>query len=61
MHLKGDWLIEAGFGTGTFVTVKVSDGCLVLIADNSEEQQLREQLVQVQQTVSGIKAVCLAN
>ncbi|MCY4764098.1 type I toxin-antitoxin system SymE family toxin [Klebsiella aerogenes] len=35
-HLKGDWLIEAGFGTRTFVTVKATEGCLVLIADNSE-------------------------
>ncbi|WP_325916748.1 hypothetical protein [Klebsiella aerogenes] len=41
------------------MTVKVTEGCLVLIADNSEEQQLREQLIQVQQTVSGIKAGCL--
>ncbi len=47
LHLKGDRLIEAGFGTGTFVAVKVTEGCLVLIADNSEEQQLREQLIQV--------------
>ncbi len=61
LHLKGDWLIEAGVGTGTFVTVKVTEDCLVLIADNSEEQQLREHLIQVQQMVGGIKADCLAN
>ncbi|MGG8166150.1 hypothetical protein PGO42_05225 [Klebsiella aerogenes] len=52
-------MIEAGFGTGTFVTVKVTEGCLVLIADNSEVQELREQLIQVQHWVSGIKAGCL--
>lgn len=61
LHLKGDWLIEAGLGTGTFVTLKVTKGCLVLITDNNEEQQLREQLVQVQQTVNGIKAGCLVS
>ncbi|HDT6507749.1 TPA: type I toxin-antitoxin system SymE family toxin [Klebsiella aerogenes] len=44
LHLKGNWLIEAGFGTRTFVTMKVTEGSLVLIADNSEEQQLCENL-----------------
>ncbi|MGG8094671.1 SymE family type I addiction module toxin [Klebsiella aerogenes] len=50
MSVLGDWLIEAGFGTGTFVTVKVIEGCLVLIANNSEEQ-----LYQAIQIVKRIK------
>ncbi|ECH7957301.1 type I toxin-antitoxin system SymE family toxin [Salmonella enterica subsp. enterica serovar Denver] len=40
-HLKGDWLEEAGFETGRGVTVKISDGCIVLMADNNEVQKLR--------------------
>ncbi|EED5709685.1 type I toxin-antitoxin system SymE family toxin, partial [Salmonella enterica subsp. enterica serovar Derby] len=46
LHLKGDWLEEAGFKTGRGVTVKVSEGCLTIIADNNEVQELREQLYQ---------------
>lgn len=30
LHLKGDWLREAGFDTGKPVTVRVEDGCLIL-------------------------------
>ncbi|EHD4193458.1 TPA: type I toxin-antitoxin system SymE family toxin, partial [Salmonella enterica subsp. enterica serovar Enteritidis] len=31
LHLKGDWLEEAGFKTGRGVTVKISQGCIVLM------------------------------
>ncbi|EED4952639.1 type I toxin-antitoxin system SymE family toxin, partial [Salmonella enterica subsp. enterica serovar Derby] len=51
LHLKGDWLEEAGFKTGRGVTVKVSEGCLTIIADNNEVQELREQLYQAKQVV----------
>ncbi|EBC0776079.1 type I toxin-antitoxin system SymE family toxin [Salmonella enterica] len=54
-HLKGDWLKEAGFDTGRGVTVKISQGCIVLMADNNEVQELREQLYQAKQVVKGIK------
>ncbi|MEB7914092.1 type I addiction module toxin, SymE family [Citrobacter portucalensis] len=57
LHLKGDWLEEAGFETGRGVTVKISDGCIVLMADNNEVQELREQLYQAKQVVKGIKDV----
>ncbi|MBD8165620.1 type I toxin-antitoxin system SymE family toxin [Erwinia persicina] len=30
MHLKGDWLEEAGFGTDTPVTITVEHGQLVI-------------------------------
>ncbi|EAA1045645.1 type I toxin-antitoxin system SymE family toxin [Salmonella enterica subsp. enterica serovar Glostrup] len=57
LHLKGDWLEEAGFKTGRGVTVKISQGCLVLMADNNEVQELREQLYQAKQVVKGVKDV----
>ncbi|MGG8095105.1 SymE family type I addiction module toxin [Klebsiella aerogenes] len=57
LHLKGEWLTEAGFETGRGVTVKISDGCIVLMADNNEVQELREQLYQLQQVVKGMKEV----
>ncbi|WP_249419117.1 SymE family type I addiction module toxin [Citrobacter sp. RHB25-C09] len=55
LNHKGDWLKEAGFETGRGVTVKISDGCLTIIADNNEVQELREQLYQAKQVVKGIK------
>ncbi|HGY3716629.1 TPA: SymE family type I addiction module toxin [Citrobacter gillenii] len=55
LHLKGDWLKEAGFETGTSVTVKISEGCIVLMADTDEVRELREQLYQAKQVVKGIK------
>ncbi|EFH7844104.1 type I addiction module toxin, SymE family [Escherichia coli] len=55
LHLKGDWLAEAGFDTGTGVTVKISEGCLILIADCNEVQELRKELYQVKQVVKGMK------
>ncbi|HAV1239760.1 TPA: type I addiction module toxin, SymE family [Salmonella enterica] len=54
LHLKGNWLAEAGFETGRGVTVKISQGCIVLMADGNEVQELREQLYQAKQVVKGI-------
>ena len=53
----GDWLAEAGFTTGAGVTVKITEGCIVLMADCNEVQELREQLYQVKQVVEGMKAL----
>ncbi|QMV16762.1 SymE family type I addiction module toxin [Vibrio spartinae] len=47
IHLKGKWLREAGFETGTPVTVKIAGDCIVLIPDSPQEQALREQLAQL--------------
>ncbi|EAR7757702.1 TPA: SymE family type I addiction module toxin [Salmonella enterica] len=55
LHLKGDWPKETGFDTVRDVTVKISQGCIVVMADNNEVQELREQLYQVRQVVKGIK------
>ncbi|EBE8388170.1 hypothetical protein DRU28_07830, partial [Salmonella enterica subsp. enterica serovar Uganda] len=35
-HLKGDWQEEAGFETGRSITVKISQECIVLMADSNE-------------------------
>ncbi|WP_425503350.1 SymE family type I addiction module toxin [Phytobacter palmae] len=55
LHLKGDWLKAAGFETGRGVTVKISQGCLTIIADSDEAQELREELYQVKQVVKGMR------
>ncbi|WP_396243219.1 hypothetical protein [Hafnia alvei] len=34
---------------------KISEGCLTIIADNNEEQELRAELCQVKQMVKGMK------
>ncbi|CAM3955957.1 Toxic protein SymE [Vibrio aerogenes CECT 7868] len=47
IHLKGKWLREAGFETGTQVTVNIAGDCIVLIPDSPQEQALREQLAQL--------------
>ncbi|EBS7636776.1 type I toxin-antitoxin system SymE family toxin [Salmonella enterica] len=57
LHLKGDWLAEAGFETGRGVTVRISEGCLTIIADSDEMHELRTELYQVKQVVKGIKDV----
>lgn len=55
-HLKGDWLAEAGFDTGASVTVKSSEGCLILIAETDEVRDLRKELYQVEKSMKHIKA-----
>lgn len=56
LHLKGDWLAEAGFDTGAGVTVKISEGCLILIAETDEVRDLRKELYQVKKSMKHIKA-----
>lgn len=36
IHLSGKWLREAGFETGTVITVKIEQGCLVLVPENTQ-------------------------
>ncbi|WP_038234425.1 SymE family type I addiction module toxin, partial [Xenorhabdus szentirmaii] len=43
IHLKGQWLKAAGFEIGGSVTVKIMDGCLVLIPDSDETNSLKQQ------------------
>lgn len=49
------WLREAEFEIGTGVTVKISEGCLLLIADSNEVQELRRELYQIKQSVKGMR------
>ncbi len=55
-HLKGDWQEEAGFETGRSVTVKISEGCLILMAETDEVRELRKELYQVKKSMKHIKA-----
>lgn len=55
LHLKDQWLREAGFDTGTGVTDRILVGFIVLMADSNEVQELREELYQAKQVVRGIK------
>ena len=55
IKISTKWLREAGFEIGTSVTVKISERCLILPADNNEVQELREELYQVKQVVKGMR------
>ncbi|EPW7978148.1 hypothetical protein ACWPSR_004267 [Cronobacter turicensis] len=39
------------------MTVRITEGCLTIIADNNEVQELREELYKVKQVVTEIKDV----
>jgi toxic protein SymE len=39
------------------VTVRITEGCIVLMADNNEMQELREQLYQARQVMKGMQDV----
>ncbi|MBI6550808.1 SymE family type I addiction module toxin [Xenorhabdus lircayensis] len=55
IHLKGQWLKQAGFETGGSVTVKIMDGCLVLIPASSETNSLKQQYQRQRAQISEIK------
>ncbi|EMF0717235.1 SymE family type I addiction module toxin [Citrobacter freundii] len=54
--LSGKWLREAGFDTGQQVTVKVMNGCIVLMAYGEQEQRLQEALKASQQKLKKIES-----
>ncbi|MDU4153483.1 MULTISPECIES: hypothetical protein [Phytobacter] len=54
-YRKGDGLKEAGFETGRSVTVKISQGCIMLMMNCNEVQELREQLYQAKEGVKEMK------
>ncbi|EFG0982522.1 type I toxin-antitoxin system SymE family toxin [Escherichia marmotae] len=55
IKISARWLREAGFEIGTGITVKISERCLILPADNNEVQELREELYQVKQSVKWMR------
>ncbi len=60
IKISAKWLRDVGFEIGTGVIVKISEisqGCIVLMADNNEVQELREQLYRAEQEVKGVKDV----
>ncbi|MCB4427068.1 type I addiction module toxin, SymE family [Xenorhabdus nematophila] len=55
MHLKGQWLKAAGFEIGGSVTVKIMEGCLVLIPDSDETNSFKQQYQRQRAQISDIK------
>ncbi|KKY84362.1 hypothetical protein OA46_15095 [Enterobacter cloacae] len=54
IHLSGKWLRAAGFDTGHQVTVKVMDGCIVLMAYSENEQRLLDENRRVKETLAQV-------
>ena len=40
IKISAKWLREAGFEIGTGVTVKIPEGCMILLADNGNDSNL---------------------
>ncbi|WP_272581418.1 SymE family type I addiction module toxin [Providencia sp. PROV266] len=55
INLKGHWLKEAGFETGFTFTVKILNGCLILIPDSEDIRVIKQQNQQQQAQLSEIK------
>ncbi|HGN9136334.1 TPA: SymE family type I addiction module toxin [Providencia stuartii] len=55
IHLKGQWLKDAGFETGFTFTVKILNGCLVLIPDSEDIRAMKQQNQQQKAQLSAIK------
>uniref|UniRef100_UPI00069AEA87 SymE family type I addiction module toxin n=1 Tax=Xenorhabdus griffiniae TaxID=351672 RepID=UPI00069AEA87 len=55
IHFKGQWLKAAGFDKGCTLTVKILEGCLVLIPDSDDTRTIRQQYRRQQAQLSEIK------
>ena len=55
IHLKGKWLREAGFETGAHLTVKITDGCIVIIKNSDEVDELKRKQEELIQQLRDIK------
>ncbi|MGJ5646413.1 SymE family type I addiction module toxin [Morganella morganii] len=53
--LKRHWLKAAGFETGFTFTVKILNGCLVLIPDNEDIRTIKQQNQQQQAQIAAFK------
>ena len=53
--LEGEWLREAGLETGAHLAVKISDGCIVLIRDSEEVDELKHEQESLRQQLRDIK------
>ncbi|WP_340612100.1 SymE family type I addiction module toxin [Xenorhabdus bharatensis] len=55
IHLKGQWLKAAGFDIGGTLTVKIMDGCLVIIPDSDDTRTIKQQYQRQQDQLSKMK------
>ncbi|WP_438804861.1 SymE family type I addiction module toxin [Proteus mirabilis] len=55
IHLKRQWLKQVGFEIGGTLTVKIMDGCLVLIPDSDDSRNIGQQYQRQQDQLSEIK------
>ncbi|WP_338805377.1 SymE family type I addiction module toxin [Xenorhabdus griffiniae] len=55
INLTGRWLKAAGFEIGGTLTVKIMNGCLVLIPDSNETYSLKQQYQRQREKISEIK------
>ncbi|BET95291.1 hypothetical protein TCT1_02120 [Xenorhabdus sp. TCT-1] len=55
INLTGRWLKAAGFDIGGTLTVKIMDGCLVLIPDSDDTRTIKQQYQRQQDRLSEIK------
>ncbi|EOD2823286.1 SymE family type I addiction module toxin [Providencia stuartii] len=55
IHFKGLGPKDAGFETGFTFTVKILNGCLVLIPDSEDTREIKQQNQQQQAQLSAIK------
>ncbi|MBT0337218.1 type I addiction module toxin, SymE family [Morganella morganii subsp. morganii] len=53
--LKGHWLKAAGFETGFTFTVKILNGCLVLIPGSEDIRKIKQQNQQQQTQIATFK------
>ena len=54
LTLSGKWLRAAGYDTGKRFTVKVMDGCIVLLPQSDKEEMLKAELLQIQQSFKSV-------
>lgn len=54
LTLSGKWLRAAGFDTGKRFTVKVMNGCIVLLPQSDKEEMLKAELLQIQHSFTSV-------
>lgn len=59
LQLSGKWLRDVGFDPGAHITVKVMNGCIVLVPFSSREELLVRELNEVRRSLSTVKNAVL--
>ena len=59
LQLSGKWLRDVGFDTGAHITVKVMNGCIVLVPFSNREEVLVRELNEVRRSLSTVKNAVL--